>query len=108
LSISFLKITSRPFKAIEILRWGREQMLFGPANASREPLHNALRAALARPWAVHGVAFLANSLNMGCKKRLVAYADPHQRILSRFMQNLPRRMQKASAAEGSDKAVPAC
>ena len=59
-----------------------------------ESLHNSLRFELARARAVHGVAFLANSQTNGCKKRLVAYPDPHQRILERVMQSFPSRRDR--------------
>jgi hypothetical protein len=63
-----------------------------PALGFEEPLHNSLRSARARARAVHGVAFLANSHAIGCKKRLVAYPDPHQRILARVLQSFPRSL----------------
>ena len=58
-------------------------------SAPREPLHNAVRTAAARNRAVYGVAFLANSLAIGCKKRLVAHPDPHKPSLARVVQGLP-------------------
>jgi hypothetical protein len=61
--------------------------------AVKEPLQNSLRFALARARVVHGVAFLADSQAIGCKKRLVVYPDPHPRILARVLQSFlkPRR-----------------
>jgi hypothetical protein len=59
---------------------------WNPFIAAREPLHHSPRSALARARAVCGVAFLAHSVAVGCNKRVVAYPDPHQRILARVMQ----------------------
>ncbi|MFN7856494.1 MAG: hypothetical protein ACK5OA_07950, partial [Acidovorax sp.] len=62
----------------------------------------------ARARAVHGVAFLANSQAIGYKKRLVAYPDPHQRILARVMQSFPSshyRLQWRPQAIGSTPTV---
>ena len=41
-----------------------------------DPLHNSSRPVIARPRAVCGVEFLANSRAIGCKIRLAAHPDP--------------------------------
>ena len=54
----------------------------------RAALYNPVRPVIVRTRAVRRVAFIANSVAIGCKKRLAAHPDPHATV--------PQRLSKAA------------
>ena len=63
----------------------------------RDPLHNSLRSVVARARAVCGVAFLANSGAIGCKKAPCSPSRSAYLSSARVMQRVPRAFGKTSS-----------
>ena len=75
---------------------------------AKDPLHNSLRSVVARARAVYGVAFLANSGAIGCKKAPCSPSRSAYHSSARVMQRIPKGLLHLEGAPNSESVIGFC